>query len=174
MNTQYVIVLEVDNHRAQAAYAKGLHDLDAAWPQIMQYAKEKDRIADEALAVMAASYEANKKRDAEQFERDREVRRRYQEWWNSTSFFKGPMPPEPSSMSMTARQSHHMVYLETLMRHHTDSRVRHYERIRKHLQDRVALAGAAVSPFKMTEQDVLAMIAWEDGTRIEEIKKEVA
>lgn len=44
MNTEYVIVLEVDNKDAVAKYTEGLRGLDAIWDRVIKEAERLDKV----------------------------------------------------------------------------------------------------------------------------------
>lgn len=59
--TEFVIVVEVDNKRALAAYRKGLADLDLIWPQVLAGVERMDRSANQKLEAYEAWSERNRR-----------------------------------------------------------------------------------------------------------------
>lgn len=56
MNTQFVIVIEVDNKDAARKYAEGLRGLEAIWDRIMKEAERRDAATEESNAVAIEKY----------------------------------------------------------------------------------------------------------------------
>ncbi len=176
MNSNFVIVIEADNKRAHAAYLKGLVNLDVIWPQIVEYATRRDADTVAELqrreAKMQAEAAARKiERDAagEKFDAAMKDWRDWRPsfWSDSVRPFQPVMPliffdlPDTASILdlMCARRTHWADYFESILRE---------------LQGMADLAGVAIGPYRMTEHQVKAMIAWEDGSRIDSIKAQIS
>jgi hypothetical protein len=156
MNTQYVVVVEVDNKRALAAYQKGLADLDLIWPQLMEHAQKID-------AERRKTYEAEQTKKRLEREREEAARENYKKQmreWEEKKIFRGEPPryPWPS--------------YEGLSDYFPPSYLRDsYVSARMELQNMANLAGAAIAPFRMTEGQVHRMVEWENGNAIERMKE---
>lgn len=157
MDTQYVVVLEVDNKRASAAYQKGLSDLVLVWPQLMEHAEKVDSLRRAKYKVQQEERRLRReKREAAIAAYDRAVKE-----WEEKMVFRGPRPSYP----WTASDYEGIDWLPSYRRDSLES-------IRAELQHMANLAGAAVSPYRMTEHQVRGMVAWEDGSTVEQLKKE--
>lgn len=165
MADRFVIVIEADNRRAHAAYLKGLADLDLIWPQLMHAAAERDAVTN----AQVDSQEEMQKQEDERFWSEIEAYTSAHElrkqWERSPSFFKGPKPSVPFIPPMPPTR------LPSVLRR--DMARMRYESIRAELQCMANLAGAALGPYRMTERQVHEMIAWEDGSIIESLKREL-
>lgn len=154
----FVIVVEVDHLRARAAYSKGLQDLEQIWPAVMEYAAKTDDFARQKK-------EEQKKREAEEDAKYNAAFAQYLDnlkAWES-SFIKGRYPMAPFNPAIYRPYG--------LWEVNTASS---YQSIKTSLTTKLNLAEAAQGPFKMTEYDVAEMIGWENGTRIDGIKKTIA
>jgi hypothetical protein len=160
---KFVIVVEVDNKRAVAAYSNGLADLDRVMPQLMAAAKERD-------------LEDQRKSEAEQARYDREMadykaakqafyeaNRRYLTWLSGSPVFRGPQPETPEYP--TAPTSPTASWIRAI------SFEAQLERIRSELVHMRDVAQAATAPFRMTEFQVRQMVAWEDGSEVESLQR---
>lgn len=158
--SQFVIVIEVDNKRAAAAYHRGVFDLELIWPQIEKYAAAADHRRSAEEARKEAEYDVARAIYLESMDA---YRRSMDAWRSRPTLFRGrpprfsvPRPPIPPSMFLS----------------HSESGF--YKSMRGELHRMANLAQAAQGPFLMTEHQVAAMIAWEDGSRIEQIKARIA
>lgn len=153
----FVIVVEVDHLRARAAYRKGMDDLQEIWPAVMQYAEKLDA---ESAERAIKRREERAKEQAAYHEGLLAYQKDMVKW--QAAIFKGPMPSYP---------------LEPLSYYSWDypgsSQVLSYQTTMSTLKAKLELAEAAQGPFKMTEHDVASMIAWENGTRVADIKKAI-
>ncbi len=157
--SEFIIVVDVDNKRASAAYIKGLSDLELIWPQILCYSCKKDKILSESRSQIQDEYDAEM---AEYKSKTDDYSRRFAAY-NNGGFFRGARPPieyihrpRPPAELFTNR-----------------SYCSRYESIRAELKRMADLSGAALGPYRMTEMQVGEMIAWEDGSRIDMIKQEI-
>lgn len=157
MSRDFVIVIEADNKRAHAAYLKGMEELDRIWPQIESAAKNRD-------AERMAEYESKRAEYEEGEKHDREEKERYwqalNEWNNSSSWCRGPEPRYPHGSFRLPPYTPYSIFQE-------------YQNIRDELKHMADVSGAAISPYRMTEDQVREMVAWEDGSRIERIKADI-
>jgi hypothetical protein len=157
--SEYIVVIEVDNKRAAAAYQKGLADLELIWPQLMERAASID-------AKRRADYEKRKEKAEKDDREARDARQRYEtamEVWRAKSLmFRGPAPEYPGCG---------MLLPSSLYVNPPSSLRSLYESVRHELQQKFNLAEAAISSFRMPEYEVQRMIAWEDGSRVEGLKK---
>lgn len=151
--TEFVIVVEVDNKRARAAYAKGMADLDLIWPQLMASA---ERI-DDVRRTAAEERKAKRKAEAEKYKRE------VAEWENACSWLRGEKPSMPLSLYYGQYPADYFDW------HHTTQR-QVYESIRDELRQKFNLADCATQAFRMTEDQVTEMVKWENGTRIDALK----
>jgi len=154
--TDFVIVVEVDNKRAAAAYQKGLDDLDRIWDQLMLYAEQMDA-------------PLNAVRDAElaRLEDDERAFKAYLEdlkRWRTSSIWSSE--PEPQMPAMPRMWSHFDFYSKDRYRNS-------YISVRAELQHLANVAGAAIGPYRMTEHQIREMVGWEDGSRIALMKEKM-
>lgn len=158
---EFVIVIEADNKRAHAAYLKGLADLDLIWPQLMLHA---DRVDGQRNAAIEAEDE-RKRHDLEAYlEALRDHGEAVKRWERSVFRGQRPTPPlRPYGIGMS-----YASYLGM-----KDGQRRSYESIRAELKHMADVAGAATGPFRMTEHQVRRMVAWEDGSRVEELMRRI-
>jgi len=155
MDARYVVVVEVDNKRALAAYTKGLADLALIWPQLVEHAESVD-------FKRRAEYEKRQEfKRLKQARRDQDIAayEKAMKEWEEKAIFRGPMPVYPSS-----GYGYDIDFPPSYLRSH-------YESIRSELQNMANLAGAAISAYRMTEGRVHEMVAWEDGSKIEKLKE---
>lgn len=163
---EYIIVVDVDNVRAAKAYRKGYEDLLRLWPQIeaMNAVKaaesRKEWEADEALrlkrreeynAALAEYHLASKA---------------YEAW--TPKLFGSERPPYPCRP-----YNLDLFYVPSYTNSNHDRFLRLYESIRRDLKHMMDVAEAATGPFRMTEHQITEMVRWEDGTRIDWVKKDV-
>lgn len=179
MSTEFVIVVEVDNKRALAAYTKGLEDLDLVMPQLLAAAQETDRLGVEAIQrrkeesdrLFAEREEQLAKRLSNRESKYRDYETRLRQWRNSCSWMRGAPPEEPAELVMSRLDLGFPPYWPR----GEDDFYRYIapdlEIERNALIKMRNLAGAATAPFRMLESQVHEMIAWEDGTAIERLKK---
>lgn len=160
MSERFVVVIEVDNKRALAAYKKGLADLDLLWPQLMEHAQKVDGKRKERYTADIEEYEkdeADRKARWERYDRDLKE-------WTGKAMFRGPRPESPGIYGLSwSTRPYQPSYLRST-----------YEGIREDLKRMTDLAGAAVAPYRMTEYQVKEMVGWEDGSRIEQLKAQMA
>lgn len=162
MATEFVIVVEVDHLRAQAAYRKGMDELNLIWPQLMAYAEAVDGPRNERIRKSRDDYEHAMNA---YFERMAEHARRVSEWEHG-GMFRGSRPSMDIDL-MLDRPS------PSYASDSTDAHRRFYESIRNELKRKYDLANAAISSYRMTESQVQEMVAWEDGSKVERLKSEV-
>lgn len=173
MNTQvrYVIVVEVDNVRARAAYAHGLADLDLAMPAIMAIAKEQDDKAIAEATANRAAYNAKMQQYLEERAAYDAAKAAKAEWDAKGVFNRGPVPHVPP------RPERNYAY-EFMPRprliHATETHAYRYNKIREAMVDKLNLATAATKPFSMTEYDVQYMVACEDGSYVKNLQEDLA
>ena len=151
---RYVVVVEVDNKRASAAYQKGLADLELIWPQLMEHAESVD-------AQRRAEYEKQQEQKCAKLardEREHEAYRKARREWEEKTIFRGPAPTYP-----IRNYDWGIDFPPSYLR---DA----YESIRAELQHMADLAGAAISAYRMTETQVREMVGWENGSRLEQLK----
>lgn len=154
----FVIVVEVDHLRARAAYRKGMDDLQEIWPAVMEFAESLDA----AQLKRIQALEAKLKQEQEAYKTAlRQYNKDFAKW--ELSVFKGAPPLKPYDPTVYYDSSWDLGV----------SYKRSYESTMTSLKSKLDLAEAAQGPFKMTEHDVAAMIAWENGTRVADIKKTV-
>lgn len=160
MSERFVVVIEVNNQRALAAYKRGLVDLDLLWPQLMEHAQAVDDKRKERYNAAVEKHEndeADRKARWERYERDLKE-------WTGKTMFRGSRPESPDFWGLSwASRPYPPNYLRST-----------YEGIREDLKRIMDLAGAAVAPYRMTEYQVKEMIGWEDGSRIEQLKAQMA
>jgi hypothetical protein len=163
MATEFIIVVEVDHQRAQAAYRKGMADLDLIWPQLMAHAEAVDGPRNERIRkdreTYLQSHERYMARLAEHSERVEE--------WERGGMFRGPRPEMDMQLLLDRPRLAYGGF------EYPDMQRKAYESIRNELKLMADIAGAAISPYRMKESQVRGMIAWEDGSRIERIKNEI-
>lgn len=154
MTDRFVIVVEVDNKRALAAFSKGLEELNVIWPLVMERARNRDEERQAKYLEEMARWEAA----------EHEIRASYfkamDEWRARHSGFFGSIgrEPQPEPRLNGVRPLKPDFNL-----------VHHCQNLRNKLEHMVNIAGAATAPYRMTEAQVSEMIAWENGTRITEI-----
>lgn len=155
--TPYIIVVDVDNVRAAKAFRKGYEDLLRLWPQIE--------------AVNLITSEARRKEDEEEAERYRKEKEQFDKEmkayleWKPSFFNPRPTMPLPVHSSRWYYRSINTNYNWFLS---------NYESVRDDLKHCLNVAEAAVGPYRMSEHQVQAMVEWEDGSRIDAIKNEMA
>lgn len=162
MKTEFIIVIEADNRRAHAAYLKGLADLDLIWPQLMAYAASIDDPINELINKESDEWTQIQRNKMEEFNSYDEA---MAIWRKSKKILRGPAPSVPSPAS---RHYSHGYAFE-----HKDRMRSAYESMRAELKRMADLAGAALGPFRMSEDKVAEMISWEDGSKIEYIKQRI-
>lgn len=154
MMAEFVIVIEADNKRAAAAYKKGLDDLELIWGQV-------------EAACLPIDEKRRKQKEEEDAEHQEKVRlydeamAKYDAWKSDKSLFKGAAPRLPWYPDRLS-----LFYFEP-------SAIDQYQSIRAELKRLYTIAEAALGPFRMTEYKVMEMAGWEDGSRIEQIKKDL-
>lgn len=162
MTKEFIIVIEADNKRVHAAYLKGLQDLELIWGQI--------EVACDAICK-ASDIEYHRQMEiyAKRVEHYTKIRGEIEEdfkahdaWRNSCSWARGPEPKQRHSFFLNTMPHRPSKYTDPIKR---------YESIRAELKEMADLAGLAVAPFRMTEHKVKEMLGWEDGSKIEDIKK---
>lgn len=147
--SNFVIVIEACNKRAHAAYTKGLNDLELIWPQIHDYSIRKDQLIAEEEKKEKATFDALlAKRRLESQEITRKMSGREDE-----TFRYRPLT-SPYELNHSESRTHD-----------------YYESLRAELKRMADISGAALGPYRMTETQVVQMIAWEDGSRVDVIKK---
>jgi hypothetical protein len=156
--SNFVIVVEVDNKRAHAAYLKGLADLDLIWPQIHDRARKEDEESSKEELKQLDKYN----REMALFKEKMAEYHQKLEDWGSSVLFRGPKPSCPI-MLPPCRSSYYRQSMESV-----------YESMRSELKRMADLAGAAIGPYRMTEHQVSEMVGWEDGTQIGRIKATIA
>lgn len=162
MTDRFIIVIEADNKRAHAAYVNGLTDLDLIWPQIERHSEKAYKQECERAAKLNVGYEEERARFRADMDAHQEA---LEKWEQSSSFFRGERPSMPSRYNYLVH-FHRQPYIPS-------NPLNYYKSVRAELKRMADLAGAALGPFRMTEQKVAEMIEWEDGSRIERIKAEI-
>jgi len=153
MSNQFIIVIEVDNVRAAAAYQKGLEDLNIVWPQLMVYADKQDTAKQIEYNAKLLKHEQKQKVYQDSWDNYYTAVKE----WEEKTIFRGSRPESPD------------YYFPIMPPYPPPSVTGYYRSIKIELQDKANLANAATSPYRMTENQVKEMIAWENGERIEEI-----
>lgn len=166
----YIIVIDVDNKRALAAYQKGWNDIQRLWPQVEAYCAERD-------AKALAKWE---EREAEKVERQKkfdaaceaygESKKKVEEWHASSPFTRltttcpveAPMPGYDYIRGSV-----------TNINYKPGRYIDKFESIRNDLKHMLDIAGAATGPYRMTEHQVADMVKWEDDTHTDNIRKEM-
>ena len=156
--SNFVIVVEVDNKRAHAAYLKGLADLDLIWPQIHENARKEDEESSKEELKLLDKYN----REMALFKEKMTEYHQKLEDWESSVLFRGQKPSCPI-MLPPCRSSYYRQSMESV-----------YESMRSELKRMSDLAGSAIGPYRMTEHQVAEMIGWEDGVQIDRIKARIA
>jgi len=160
MSKEFVIVIEADNKRAQAAYRKGLEDLDLVLPQLLQVAQEQD-------AQEQASYDVALAAQMEAWHAEAPVLELDSCWL-------------PGQVQRAKRNHEHAMRMheinkpgryDSLRSDRNKWRVRSLESVRAELQRNYNIASLATGPYRMTEHQVTELIAWEDGSRVEQLKR---
>lgn len=146
MNNVYVIVIDVDNVRATAAFKKGMEDLDRLWGQLVVYCANKQAIAKEKYDKEKLKYDV----DYEAYQLEMKA---YRDWSYS---MKGSVPNLPM-----------FPYVPPTPRHP----IRGYESVKAQLEHMYNVASSAIGPYRMTEHQVEEMIGWENGKTIDGILK---
>lgn len=157
MTKEFIIVIEVDNIRAAAAYGKGLDDLAVVWPQLMFFAEKEDKEHQIKYDALLANY----KKEKLQYEQADAYYDQAVKEWENKKIFQGSRPIRPEWQ---------YPYFPDLVHY---SFVRYYNSIRNELQDKFNIANAACTPYRMTEYQVKEMITWEDNSKIESLMKEI-
>ena len=152
--SNFVIVVEVDNKRAHAAYLKGLADLDLIWPQLMEHARKEDEESNKEELKQLDKYN----REMGIFKENMAEYQKKLAEWESSVLFRG-LKPSCLIMPPPCRSSYYRQSMESV-----------YESMRSELKRLADLAGAAIGPYRMTEHQVAEMVGWEDGTKIGRIK----
>lgn len=149
---RFIIVVEVDNKRALAAFRKGLEELNVIWPLVMERARKIDADRSENYRRRLERFEVHKTKLDAIYEENMKA-------WNSrTLFSRGlTMPPPPPPICRLSDP-------EPL-----NENAHYWDSVRKNLEHMVNVAGAATAPYRMTEWQVEKMIAWEDGSEIAQI-----
>jgi hypothetical protein len=161
--TNYVIVI-VDNKRALAAYQKGMDDLDLIWPQIEAYCKEVDEpVQKQFEAEMKALHEINVAHTKE-VEEYRRLMKIYEQQSSRTFLPFDRKPIKPTYPHYPVLRTPDLPFLW----------MKRFKSIRAELKHMHGLAGAAITPYRMTETRVNEMIRWEDGSEIDEIKRTIS
>lgn len=160
----YTIVIDVDNFRAERAYKKGLDELEEIWPQIEIYCQKKEDAIKPLQEAIRQENKAEWERWQKKDEEKREQRRKWKAWKESTDWFKGPEPERGDRFVLPP--------LDTPVP--TDYARERYEGIHARLKRMYTIANAAIGCYRMTEEDVMEMAGWEDGSRIAKILKEIA
>lgn len=159
MSERYIVVVEIDNKRALAAYEKALSELEHIWPQMLARARENDnarrvklkeefRLEDERYQIALAEYERKKVA--------------HSEWMTKGKFIRGP-EPEYSSYSYPIRS-----YASLLLDTQCMLPAAHYFMLE--LKRKRDIASAAISPYRVMESEALEMVAWENGEGVERAK----
>ena len=156
--SNFVIVVEVDNKRAHAAYLKGLAGLDLIWPQIHESARKEDEESNKEELKQLDKYN----REMEIFKENMAEYQKKLAEWESLVLFRGQRPSCPI-MLPPCRSSHYRQSMASV-----------YKSMRSELKRMADLAGAAIGPYRMTEHQVAEMVGWEDGTKIGRIKARVS
>lgn len=156
----FVIVIEADNKRAHAAYLKGLEDLEIIWPQLMTFALDYDKKQEEKYKEWQ---EEQEKIDAEHEVAMAEYREKVKAW--KSSMFRQSIATFPSLPRRPYSPGNFYIPHAAQL---------NYESIKRELKRMADLAGAAIGPFRMTENQVAEMIAWEDGSKIESMKTTIS
>lgn len=151
---RFIIVVEVDNKRALAAFSKGLEELNVIWPLIMERARLLEEQDEAELEALLAPWREEEKAALARYEKELAAWRAKKRYMFSLAG-EPPFPPVPTYPTLLP-----IVPIRWGNR---------CEKLRKKLQHMVNIAGAATAPYRMTEGQVSEMIAWENGTRITEI-----
>ena len=158
---KFIIVIEVDNVRAREAYAKGLHDLDMVMPQLMLKARERDDSTHQRIQEIQDKIDEKERVNSEYISA-------MNEWRASNRFTRGEEPKDPEANDYG---SHLYMMYQSISMLDPDGNKSSLNSIRAELKEKLDLASAAIGPFRMTEHQVKEMVAWEDGSRIEQLKK---
>ncbi|MFK3738967.1 hypothetical protein [Massilia sp. TN1-12] len=164
MTDRYVIVIEVDNKRALAAYDKGLEDLNAIWPELMEFAQAKDRKRTEERKAKEAARELEMQRYQNAIDEYCLAKAEFQQWESTSPLWRGARPKVPRYPDYPRLHAY-----EGMFACYSDEGS--YDQMRRSLQRKRDLAAAALAPFKMTENDVASMIDWETGHTVSLIKE---
>lgn len=185
----YTIVIDVDNFRAERAYKKGLEELEEIWPQIevhcanveaLKAAAEEAREALEQKMYEEALEEYNRLKAL--YEEDENNERAYKEWFKTSMWDRGPKPLKP----LRRVSEYELIYKKPTEPGCRNvaweycgltpprSSLKRYESIRNNLKRMHTIANAAIGCYRMTEQDVIEMVGWEDGSRIAKIKEDIS
>lgn len=152
--SDFIIVVEVCNKRALAAYTKGLESLNLIWPQLAVHAARMDLKADEQYRILDAHV---KKVQAEARLRSRDLD------------YDLPRHREPSPI---VREDRVMKFRGS--EYIQNAYIARYKSIYDDLKHMADVAGVALGPYRITGAQVSEMIGWESGTRIQELKAECA
>ena len=158
---EHVIVIEVDNKRAAAAYQKGLEELDLIWGQLEAWAVGMKKKQEEDYEKKLAEWDRKKERlDAK--EKEVWVRR----WW---SFGLKIYDADASLWNATKDNYLAHIWPDPSFIDH----VKEINSLRQELVDMKTLSQVAIAPLRITKQKVKEMVAWENGERIDLIKRKI-
>lgn len=146
METKCIIVIEVDNKRAAAAYRKGWEDLDRVMPQL--------------LAATQAQ--------------DAEVIKQYQQAFAAWGVRKPKAPTVRRSFGrQEVVEPNYFEQFGHLRQRPQRPRLRKgaLESVREELKHLLNIAEATTAPYQMTEHQVRKMVAWEDGSEVEYLQR---
>lgn len=141
----------IDRNRANAAFRKGLDDLDAHWEDLMQRAEHCDNKVREREDEDLARY-LREDREYEKSVKAAEDRNK-----GFFSFFRkrAPIPVEPSRpLSMYFERS---------------SRVRGLLEVKHRLSSLEKISRAAIDPLYFDKYEAIEMVDWESGDKIESL-----
>lgn len=181
----YIIVVEVDNKRALAAYQGGIDALEILWPQIKLITEQEDakyrKLAEDDIAEKKAKI----------LEEDKQVYaykayiKAKDEWEAKPFYLKGPVPEVVKRPSVWGEEipglERYSGYLYGWSPNRADYVTSYYTSLVGAMPARDSfmaalkrdrdIASAANAPYRMTESDALNMIAWENGEALERAKK---
>ena len=161
-----MIYVDVDASRARAFYERGLKHLDAAWPQLMEIAREKDAAHDAMMARMAADREAAIQREKAKYQQELEQyladKAEFLQWELKPSMFRGPKPREPI-------YPYEATCAWGAPRDTRRSAVTTYKTTRYHMESKRNMASAAVGLIRMSEADANWMIRLGTGEAVAEM-----
>lgn len=171
--TEFVVIVEIDNKRALAAFQKGLDDLDALWPAIEASCKSHDDAVEEVERKKQEFFDEN-------LPRFRELQKQYikanedhlARWkkWDEGGVFCGAEPKAP-------RKPKELIELQAVLFPPYPvtypKMIEDFRQRREDLKVLRNLASAATAPYKVKEEVALAMIGWESGEKIDAIKQTI-
>jgi hypothetical protein len=169
MGMTYIIVVDVDNVRAAKAFRKGYEDILRLWPQI----EAKNAVKAKASRAMVAEHQ--KAIDRAQAEHDAaheeyRLALKAHEEWTGSFLSKGSRPELPAYPSQSWWLNHLRMHRPS---NNHDWFLEKYESIKADVKHMMNVAEAATGPYRMTEHQIARMVAWEDDSKIDAIRKDV-